>query len=278
MKILITGHRGFIGRHLFDLYSLIYQYEVYGLERGESLSTVPDITYDAVIHCGAVARTAECNQIFDVHQDNVGRTLELLEKVKFKRFINISSCAVYGSHDTIITEESSLRLPSVYAAQKLYSEQLVKFFGLTRNKTVFNLRLFNVYGIGQSMKGNYPNVVASMMRDALTDSVVYVYGDGSYTRDFVHVSDVGTAVTDVLHLPPTKTNITLNVSTGVATSILDVATHIARRCIARIEFRPTRPFDMAHQVASYDALHQLTGWRPLQSFPDGLRRTLDAYV
>lgn len=269
MKILITGHKGFIGSKLWDSMNNNPDLQLFGLEKNESVK--PD-SYDAVIHCGAIARTAECNDIFDSHGYNVQTTLDLLRDTTFGKFVYISSCAVYGSHSDLITEESALKIPSIYSAQKLYSEQLVTFFGKTRGIPTCGLRLFNVYGIGQSQLGKYPNVIAGMLRSAKTENKIQVTGDGTQIRDFVHVDDVVRAVNMVTFGKQTNHDV-YNVCTGIGHDMNYVANTINGIFpTSKIEYIPAREFDMYKQIASYNRIYNDIGWEPTKKFSVELDR------
>lgn len=270
MKVLITGHKGFIGSTLMNTLRLNSTLELFGLEKDEP---VQKESYDIVIHCGAIARTAECNDIFSPHGYNVQTTLDLLQHTRFEKFVYISSCAVYGSHDDTITEESTLHLPSIYSSQKLYSEQLVTFFGKTRGIPTCGLRLFNVYGIGQSQAGKYPNVIASMLRTVKTQNKVQVTGDGTQIRDFVHVNDVVNAITAVSFSSQPENNPVYNVCTNVGYDMNYIANTINNIFIgSTTEYIAEREFDMYKQIGSYQRIYNDTGWKPTQQFPVELEK------
>lgn len=269
MKILITGYNGFIGSTLWNHLQTNFDVELFGLEKDEF---VERRTYDTVIHCGAIARTAECNDIFDSHSYNVQTTLDILNRTKFSKLIYISSCAVYGSHDETITEDSALKIPSVYAAQKLYSEQLVKFFGETRNIPVCGLRLFNVYGIGQSQSGMYPNVIASMLRSVKQNNVIQITGDGTQIRDFVHVDDVVDAIKKVTFGTLQQNSSIYNVCSNIGYDMNYVADVINTTFKTSMkEYTPNRPFDMYKQIGSYQKLYNDFGWTPQKTLDKELQ-------
>lgn len=272
MKILITGHKGFIGSTLMKTLGINSNLELFGLEKDEPV--VSD-SYDVVIHCGAIARTAECNQIFSPHGYNVQTTLDLLQHTKFGKFVYISSCAVYGSHDDTITEDSTLHIPSIYSAQKLYSEQLVTFFGKTRNIPTCGLRLFNVYGIGQSQVGQYPNVIASMLRSVKLENKVQVTGDGTQIRDFVHVDDVVRAIGLAAFTSQPQQNTVYNVCTGIGHDMNYIADNITNIFSGSTkEYIAEREFDMYKQIGSYMKIYDDLHWSPTKTFSTELEKLI----
>ena len=277
MKVLITGHRGFIGSALWKTLE-DSGIELCGIEK--HYGTIPAelrvFRYDCVIHLGAIARTAECNKIFDAHRYNVDTTLDILKHLTFKKLIYISSCAVYGSHDSVITESSSLEVPSVYAAQKLYSEQLCNFFGQINNIPTISLRLFNVYGVGQRQDGAYPNVIASMLRSAKNDGVVQVTGDGTQVRDFVHVDDVVDAITTIMNTDEwPSVGQSYNVATQIGSDMNFVAEQIMQTYGVPKEYLDPRPFDMYQQIGSFEKLNDHFGWTPKKVFAEELRKVIE---
>lgn len=270
MDILITGHKGFIGSNLYK--ALEPYHNVFGLEKEYSVDSLIKKDYDIVIHCGALARTAECNLIFDAHNLNVKTTLDLLKDLFFKKFIYISSCAIYGSSNAVITENTYTNPPSVYAAQKLYSEHIVNYYGLLNDVSTISLRLFNVYGPGQSKLGQYPNVIASLCRSILNNNYAEVTGDGSQIRDFVHVSDVVEAIKLCVNHYFASGNYIYNVCTNVGTSVHDVAKYLtdSTNNSSQIKFIEPRQFDMYKQIGSFDKIKNELGWQPTINIIDGL--------
>lgn len=86
------------------------------------------------------------------------------------------------------------RPTNVYAATKLAQEHLLSAWAGSFGSSLATLRLQNVYGAGQALGNPYTGVLTYFARRALADQVVNVYEGGGIVRDFVHVSDVVSAL------------------------------------------------------------------------------------
>lgn len=173
---------------------------------------------DAVIHCAAIARSAwpDPDQLW---WSNVRGTVGV-----------VSAAEAAGLSKVVHASSSVVHLPgsSAYAETKALSERVALGYGATC------LRFGNIYGAGQNELGHEPNVIASMRKTLKEKGYVRVDGDGSQTRDFVHVSDAANAMFSAL-VEPTR-GIWFDICTGVQTSIRQIAESFG----APIEWGPTR--------------------------------------
>ncbi len=128
-------------------------------------------------------------------------------------------------HATATHEESRPAPASIYAISKLAQEQAVMTIGRVADIQAVALRLFNVYGPGQSPRNPYTGVINAFIARALNGAACDVYEDGRATRDFVHVSDVTGALSMAVsgRLDPGV----INVGTGRATTLMEAASDIA---------------------------------------------------
>ena len=122
-------------------------------------------------------------------------------------------------------EQSPPSPASIYAISKLAQEQAVLAVGRAAGIDAVALRLFNVYGPGQSSQNPYTGVVNAFMARALSGAASDVYEDGDASRDFVHVEDVTSALEMAAtgRLAPGV----INVGTGRATTLLQAASIVA---------------------------------------------------
>ena len=90
------------------------------------------------------------------------------------------------------------------------------------------LRLQNVYGPGQSLTNPYTGIVSLFSQLARDGESIPLYEDGEITRDFVLIDDVVSALVAALDAPPSTPVRTLDVGTGVRTTIRDLATTVAQ--------------------------------------------------
>lgn len=132
------------------------------------------------------------------------------------------------------TEETKPLLPtSVYAVSKRDHEELCLSIGAAYNMPTLALRLFNVYGPRQALSNPYTGVAAIFASRLLNGHAPVAFEDGLQTRDFVHVTDVARAFH--LAIESTATGAAINVCTGEASSIFDVAQGLAQGLNLAIE-------------------------------------------
>ena len=268
MKILISGYKGFIASNLhIAILKEFTETEVIGFDK---LDKIPAGPFDFVIHLAALARTQECTEdpFGDSFDSNIILTNQLLKEIEFKHFIYAGSCACYGTQSDTVSENTSYSPPSIYAAQKAYSESLVRHF-LGEKATI--LRLFNTYGPGQRQDGGYPNVIAAMIKSAKQKGVIEVTGNGLQTRDFVYVDDVIAAFIAAIKKPISTT---VNICSGVETKILDLAIMLSQQLNKPIKFIEERKFDIYKQVGANTKASLFLGWSPKVSLEAGVRNTL----
>jgi dTDP-L-rhamnose 4-epimerase len=116
---------------------------------------------------------------------------------------------------------------SVYGATKLAQENILKAWGAARGVPITILRLQNVYGPGQSLINSYTGIVSLFSQWAREGTSIPLYEDGAIVRDFVFIDDVATAFVAAITAGPDENRPTLDVGTGVANTIAEMAEAIA---------------------------------------------------
>lgn len=174
-------------------------------------------------------------------------------------------------------EEKPLQPGSVYAISKREQEDLALCAGQAYDLPVTVLRLFNVYGSGQSLSNPYTGIISifsSRIRNGLPP---LIYEDGLESRDFVHVSDVVEACRLVLKSDKADGE-KINIGSGTALSIFE----IAERMIAAMgaDLKPEviakyRFGDIRHCTADIGKARRLIGYEPKTDFDTGIREFLD---
>jgi UDP-glucose 4-epimerase len=150
---------------------------------------------DVIVHLAAntgVAPSVE-NPRMDC-ETNVLGTLNYLEAArhcKVPRFVFASSGAPVGEVEPPIHEELAPHPVSPYGASKLAGEGYCSAYYRTFAVETVCLRFGNVYG---PLSGKKDSVIAKFIRQAMAGEAVEIYGDGTQTRDFIHVSDLVSAV------------------------------------------------------------------------------------
>lgn len=222
MNILITGHRGFIGKNLWS--ALSTEHTLYGYEWGDDPYDLTDI--DLVIHLGAISSTTY-SDVKQLLLQNYYFTVELLEKCSKLGvdFQFASSASVYGIHNTTFNENDTLAPYNHYAWSKFMVEEYIR--NRTFNCKVQVFRYFNVFGPGEGHKGDQASPIHKFTASAADTGVIKVFeGSENYYRDFIPVEkviDVHKRFFDIA-LPGTW-----NVGTGIARSFRSIANEIASK-------------------------------------------------
>ena len=158
-----------------------------------------------------------------------------------KRFIYLSSAAVYGEPKSVPVSEDAPTYPiSFYGVSKLVGEEYCRLFNSADGLGTISLRLFNVYGPRQS-HGPYAGVITTFVDRLFKNRSLTIYGDGLQTRDFVHVADVVQAVVAVASSKSDTNGKVFNIGSGKAITIRSLAQRLANICGKRLEPRYTRP-------------------------------------
>lgn len=170
MKILITGHRGFIGSKLYS--HLIQQdYTVFGVDKkdgmdlSDPIQSLPDV--DLIYHLAAQTSVVQSmeNPMLDL-TDNVLSMMTLIQRYPDTRIIYTGSGGA--------SEQQAIESP--YGLSKKMAGMYLKL--LHKDYVICNLS--NIFGEGG--KG--------VVERFLSEEKITIYGDGTQTRDFVHVSDI----------------------------------------------------------------------------------------
>ncbi|WP_130909444.1 NAD-dependent epimerase/dehydratase family protein [Pseudomonas sp. Sample_9] len=173
------------------------------------------------------------------------------------------------------TTETDLIAPSsFYAATKYAQEDLVRIGGQSMGIDYTIFRLQNVYGERQSLNNPYTGILSIFSTKIRRDSVLPLFEDGLESRDFVHVDDVTDALLAGLMVEKSPNTI-VNVGSGVATSVKEVAEELTRAFGKEPNVQVTGQFrvgDIRHNYADVQRLNDLLGIRPKVTLKEGLKR------
>jgi UDP-glucose 4-epimerase len=207
MRILVTGGSGFIGNYLRPI---LKEHEVFsvdiesGVDIFDSLFEKLVKSHDVIIHLAALTNVEDSKinpkPYYMTNVLGTARVTYLCAKYG-KKLIYPSTLHVFDPYS------------SPYADSKLQAEQIVKC--VNKFIPVVILRLYNVFGKGMN------NNSGSIINLFLTSKEVGVYGDGSVTRDFIHVKDVAAIMKDALKSK--WDGACVEVGTGKGTSIKELA-------------------------------------------------------
>jgi UDP-glucose 4-epimerase len=153
-------------------------------------------------------------------QRQVRAHLELLSELKSPpNYIFVSSAAVYGESPLTGSKEDDLCHPlSPYGFGKLNAEEYLKDHSGAYSGKIIVLRVFSAYG--NLLKKQIPFVISTQIRE---NSKINLFGSGSEKRDFIHISDIGFAIQQILSSAKPDQISTFNVGSGKSTSIAELA-------------------------------------------------------
>lgn len=230
MKILLTGHKGFIGQHMAE--ALKNDYDLVCYEWGEELPSFAHISQ--VIHLGALTSTTETD-VDKIMTQNYDFTRMLFEKCK-NNFVNIqfaSTASIYGKGKEF-KETSPVDPRTPYAYSKYLCERML--MKPQDNVKVQIFRYFNVFGPGEEHKGDQASPYSKFAKQAQETGIIKVFKDSDKQfRDFVNVRDVITVHKKFLNF---RDQGIFNLGTGKAKSFMQVAEEVAKKYKAKIEKIP----------------------------------------
>ena len=308
MRALITGGAGFIGSHLAEalLDSGIQVQVIDNLSTGsienirhlkgrdgfdyciDSVDNEPLLAElidaaDVVFHfAAAVGVKLIVEQPVHTIETNVHGTevvLKLANKKK-KLVVVASTSEVYGKSDKIpFREDSDLVMgPTTkhrwaYACSKAIDEFLALAYWKERKLPVIIVRFFNTVGPRQT--GQYGMVVPNFVRQALAGEPVTVFGDGTQSRSFTHVTDVVRALL-VLIKEPKAIGQVINIGNIEEVSIRGLAERVISLTRSKSTVRLV-PYDEAYEsgfedmprrVPDLSKIHAMIGYEPRHTLDD----------
>ena len=232
MKILITGHKGFIGKNLFKfLKAKKIKVKGYDYKTNKKFPKIKG--FDWVIHLGAISSTTETN-IKKVMRQNFYFSKKLLLECIYHNvnFQYASSASVYDKKFGF--NENSKCLPkSPYSLSKLMFDEYV---GETKNNSIIiqGFRYFNVFGPNENDKKNQASPVYKFIKQAkLKKKISIFYNSNNYKRDFVYIGDVCEVHKKMLNK---KISGLYNVGRGKAISFEIIAKEISKKFKCKLNY------------------------------------------
>ncbi len=308
-RLMITGGAGFIGSNLVKLILNEYpEYDVinydlltyagnltslkdvedhacYRFIRGD-VSNIDDVKRAMEGCWGVLHLAAESHvdrSILDSGpflQSNIIGTQVMLEAARFhnvKRFIQVSTDEVYGSlslDDPPFTEQNRLKPNSPYSASKAGADMLVRAYVKTYNLPVVITRCSNNYGPYQ-----FPEkLIPLLIRNAMNDEAIPVYGDGQQVRDWIYVEDHCRAIIKALEAgePGEIYNIGGNCEI-VNLDLIKMLLDELGKPHSLITFVKDRPGHDRRYAMDISKISREIGWRPEHSIEQSIPKTVKWY-
>jgi dTDP-glucose 4,6-dehydratase len=211
--------------------------------------------------------------------------LDAEERARF-RFIQVSTDEVYGSlgDQGLFTEATAYRPNSPYSASKAGSDHLTRAWYATYGLPTIISNCSNNYGPFQ----NREKLVPTIIRKALSNQAIPIYGQGRNVRDWLYVDDHVAALLAIYEKGQAGNS--YNIGGHNETSNLDLAKAICalldrrrprsdgQRHVECIQFVTDRPgHDYRYAIDAAKAAREL-GWKPQESLQSGLSKTVDWYL
>lgn len=299
-RCLVLGGRGFIGSHLVTRL-LASGYRVRCLDRpnvtpiGETHLANPDFEMQegdflseadiarAVAGCDigfhlvstTLPKSSNADPVFDVETNLVGsiRLLQHAHRANMKKIIFSSSGGtIYGHPEELPIPETHPTDPLCgYGITKLATEKYLRLFQELHGMDYRVLRLANPFGEGQRLLSSQ-GAIAVFLGKAMRGEAIEIWGDGSVTRDYIHIDDVVSAFLAAMH--HTGAERVFNIGTGQGRSlnhVLDTIEKTLQRPTIR-RYLATRPFDVPVNVLCVERARSSLGWTPRVPFEEGLAR------
>jgi dTDP-glucose 4,6-dehydratase len=306
---LVTGGCGFIGSHFVDellrrgwtvrvasrpncglvnvkhCLDRIQHFDVDITDR-IAVSKLVTSDIDAIVHFAALINVDQSREEpYAFLDNNVVGTVNLIEAARqasVKRFVQMSTCEVYGNVPVGRADENHPLNPcSPYAASKFAAERyLLSYANTFHSPLITIIRGFNQYGPRQSA-GKWGAVIPKFIVAAQSRQPIRVFGDGSQTRDYVYAPDTVRGIATALETDLPQGAI-INLATGTETSIRQIA---EKCCLLNgldpgksVEFIEARPGELMRSCGDYSKAQRLLGWKPTVDFEKGMKITSDWFA
>ena len=256
MRILITGHNGFIGSNLLkqlsvDQAGVFIKIEKDFLNQGDWKKRLSDHVNDVdiIFHIGAISDTSlqSSTEMLLYNYVFSKELFDLAQKYK-KKVIYSSSAACYGSGDGIPN--------NIYGWSKLLAEE----YGMVKCDEFISLRYFNVYGPGENYKGKMSSVAFQAWKGMITKLF-----PNKPKRDFVYIEDVINANIHAIDSPKGV----YEVGSGEARTFEDVLVNMN---LPYKYYSEDKIPEWYQFYTKSDDSKWLPGWKPRYKLEDGIRK------
>lgn len=303
MKVLVTGHRGYIGVEMVSVLRAA-GHEIVGLDTGyydecdfrsppddtpnlnvdlRDITAAPLRGFDAIIHLAALSNDPLGNVnpelTYDINLHASVRLASAAKEAGVSRFLFSSSCSLYGAGgDGFLDENAAFNPVTAYGESKVRVEQEAAKLADDKFSPVY-LRNATAYGISRRLRADI--VVNNLVGHALTTGKVLMQSDGTPWRPLVHIRDIIHAFETMLVAPRDVIhNQAFNVGrTAENYRIRDVANMVAEvvpNCV--VSFAPGASADARDYRVDFGKIERtLPGFHPTWTLRAGIEEMYRAY-
>lgn len=274
MIILLTGHKGFIGSNLVKK---LENHTIIGVDLKDG-NNILDSNYinalfeyyhfDVVIHLAAIAGVGYSIEHSEevLHNNIIGFDVLAKAAIKHnvKHFIYASSSSVYGDNG---------ELKSPYAVSKATNELQAAMYSNLSDMKFSGLRFFTVYGEGI----REDLAISKFIKAMRVNEPIYVYGDGTQSRDFTYVDDICEVIKLILESDKDWKNEVFDVGYGESTTInelIEILKGIINPSYDNIVYEDAKGYDVKTTLANTTKLYEWFGFRPQYNIREGLTKWL----
>lgn len=298
---IVTGGCGFIGSHLVDklvsmgvetvvvdnlsassnekfYYNDLAKYYNIDICDYNDLERIFKKNIDVVFHLAAESRIGPTiiNPCKAVKTNIIGtqNILELSKKINVKKVIYSSTSAYYGLKNIPpLSEDMQRDCLNPYTVTKIAGEDLCVLYNDFYGLPTISLRYFNVYGDRSPTSGPYAPVIGLFIDAFNNKKPMTIVGDGSQSRDFIHVNDVVEANLSAAITENKKTfGQIFNVGSGKNYSIISIAKMIG----GDYNFIDPRPGEAKDTLSNNEKILSLLGWKPFMNIIDYIKEKINA--
>ena len=303
--ILVTGGGGFIGSHLCELLlsrgnDVICLDNFFTGSKNNIRHLLSNPSFELIRHDVTIPIELEVDAIYNlacpaspIHyqhdpvqtiRTNVLGAMNMLDLARRLRIpiLQSSTSEVYGDpkehpqRETYWGNVNPIGIRSCYDEGKRCAETLFFDYHRQYGLPIKVVRIFNTYG--PRMLPNDGRVVSNFIVQALKDSDITIYGDGSQTRSFCCVTDLVAGLEAMMRTPDGVTG-PVNLGNPGEFTVRELAETIIRitGSKSKIVYKPLPQDDPARRKPDVSLARELLGWTPSVSLEDGLRQTIDYF-